>query len=621
MTYKEEMRKIAREYFTDILYIDDHLKPPENFSPIPEQPEIAATLESSIASPISRPVRSRRGDAGEIFFPSVPVDESGLFRNAYSLVMAFQQIGCKASPFYFSSPDSAIPAAKLIAQSHLTILDWNLDSSEGATTVKLLENVLENKKRMKLLVIFTSKPDQATKSLFESFKCDIETRKIDGREYSFTYTEGALIVICDRGKFSAENILGIVVDHILDKFGLFPLTFFQSINQINQETAAILMRFSHPFENALLLQLLSSDLDLEDFSPVVGRMVSNHLSKVIEINKNIFLAVIEEWRSTLTEWIGMPEQEFMKVVTDCLTEIINMQHNGTNGKKNKDVLKLLSGVKYKDWIDILKLAVVSCADKKTIVCIDTVKKVITEATKVQAEQNLASEAEFKKIDGMPEVKAKCLKLLEENSFKDIKEILEPLVPSIIVHMIMSYRKKGQLSASLGELVNMMKLLPYENPSLTDLEGKAGKDAFNNIFHNGDIIYQQPTGGEIEFLFCISPSCDVFRPDKILNQLKFVVGKKLKSDAIFQELKDSEQITILQDPVDSTKLICIKWDYFNTRVIPIPDLKNYLRPYRLESTYAQQITNNYISYHSRAGVEELFFKHKHSMRNFFVFSKV
>lgn len=629
MSYSNNVREIAREYFTDILYIDDALKPPvglpDNVVALSQQAATATAITTDQV--YKRPPKSIRPKEDSTTF-QVPINiapsNPSSFTNAYKLLLDFQKIGCKASPYFYENTESNTTAMTLIERSHLTILDWHLNEVHSETALSLIKNILHNVNRLKIVVIYTAHPDEAVKDLITEFPdTQIKVDKTsDSREYHFTHLPGALIVICDRKIFDANTIRETIIDLVLMIYGVFPLAFFQSINQINKETASILKKFSHPFADYLLLQLHSSDLGLIDFPTSVGEMVSTHINKVIDINQEIFIDIIEQWKDVIGKWIQMEDTQLIEMTTNCLQTMINKHLDHGHAKHNKEFLELMMSLPSIEWRSFLNLVLEYLNEKNYKKCKKAILNISNAIMKLKIKSECQKIAELNSLPDTHPIKKSYTSIIKKSYKDSLDNISEKLIPSILIYMIASQRKEIQLTNSLIELIYLMKIHSYDvDKSCLSCIENMHEDSFNNFFHNGDILYK--SNQREEFLLCISPKCDVFRPHKkIYNQLKFVIGKRLENDINLPErLKESEKLTILPDPLpNSNKLICIKWEYYNTKVIPINNLKDYMRPYRLNHSYAQQIVNHYIAYHSRAGVEELFFKENHNMRNFYIFNK-
>ncbi|WP_338554616.1 response regulator receiver domain [Paenibacillus sp. KS-LC4] len=631
-TLNEDVKNIAIKYFTDIVYIDDALiNPRDFFQKNITQLEQAAGAEGSVlqdASPsFRRPMRKNIGQfesqeiEGTLRQDNSVVDMSD-HTSAFDLLYEFQQLGCKASPYYFESAQSIDQAVRLIEMSHLTILDWELDSTEGETTVKILNLAIDNKKRMKMIVIYTRSPDKARNSLQENYENfpPVSIKGKTGTKYDLIKMDNALILICDKQSFNAEEILETFISQIISNYGYFPFGFFDAINKMNDQTALILQRFSYPFDNALILQLSSSGISQNDYAQIVSKMISNHLYKSLELNPIILQSIIDNWKVEIQKLRRMKQEEFLKFINEYIDDICG-QHklNSSNGKINVSYLRLLKHVEYEKWQSYLHL--LDRLDLFKTKPFNELQELVMEdlliiKTKLELEKHPYHES-LESVDS--KIKEEYVKMYG-NKFKEkMFKVLEPLIPVIFVFLLSSRSKAQNIRQSVRELVDIMKVVPYDSVSISEVDSLSGERLIN-YFSSGDLLFGQNS----KVLACISPSCDAFNPaTKVEYSLKFICGTIIDKDSSFQNLKEGQHISVLPKPDSPNDLICIKWDFYKTEIIDIKNnfsnYRTYTRPYRFEQSYCQQIINSYLSYHSRSGVDELFFKKDSSMRNFFVFT--
>lgn len=119
-----------------------------------------------------------------------------------------------------------------------------------------------------------------------------------------------------------------------------------------------------------------------------------------------------------------------------------------------------------------------------------------------------------------ELKNQCINLCRAIVKEDAKSWVKPILPSILISLIVD-KDTSHLSNTIVELVNLMKVISYKETGLGTINSILNTNGIVNYFNSGDILIASN-----QYLLCISPSCDVFRPDKVNNKLKFVTGKKL-----------------------------------------------------------------------------------------------
>lgn len=631
-TLNENVKNIAVKYFADIVYIDDALvNPREFFIKYESHMEQASGTENNVLEDTQpqfrRPMRkvqnSKVGVESEqrIRQDSSVVDMNDHVR-AFDLLYQFQQLGCKASPYYFESKESIEQAEKLIESSHLAVIDWELDATQGETTINLLKRAIKNKNRMKMIVIYTRSPDKARSSLQVTFK-EFPPNRVggsSGTNYDLIKMDNALLLICDKQNFNARDILDTFISQIVENFGYFPFGFFDAINKMNDQTALILQRFSYPFDTSLILQLSSSGFSQNDYAQMVSKLISNHFNKSLDIDPTILQSIVDNWKIQIHDLLKMTQEDFIRFVHKFIDDICGLHNlDSTNGKMNVKYLKLFKSLEHEKWASYLNI----------LQNIDLTKTNPFEKLRYAVILDLLSlktKQEFDKHDYHSaletvhsQIKSNYLKMFQDKFKEELYEVLKPLIPVIFVFLISSRAHAKNIRQSVRELVDIMKVVPYETNVISGADLLSDEQLIN-FFSSGDVLF----GKDNKVLACISPSCDAFNPaKKVDHHLKFICGTIINKDSSFKNLKEGQHISILPKPNSPSDMICIKWEFYKTEVIDIKnnfsDYKTYSRPYRFEQSYCQQIINEYLSYHSRSGVDELFFKKDSSMRNFFVFT--
>lgn len=169
--------------------------------------------------------------------------------------------------------------------------------------------------------------------------------------------------------------------------------------------------------------------------------------------------------------------------------------------------------------------------------------------------------------------------------------------------------------SICKMIELIKFIRYDNEfeELIDITiDNINNPDFNSIIMNkyycGDILINESS--DDEFLLCITPPCDLFRPDKSNYCLKFLRGKKSEPSKLTKSLKVYEHATII--PINEKPTVII-WSFNNEKIFclknieDLNELKKYLRPFRMKEDYIKQIISKYSSFCMRMGVDELFLK--------------
>lgn len=317
-TINSEVINIAKEYFKDILYVDDAIKKPSDLRSVMEltnrEVSVASdSLESIEEKPMTRRpvVLTQSLEVTQTINDVKTENEQPIFENmnilddyfdAFEIIYNLNSNGNKVSPFFFEGEHQVDTVASLIEQSHLTILDWELDATGGETTLKILETVFSNTGRLKMIVVYTKNPLQASHMIRQGFPSKIiesSKKRIEESDVDIFDLQDAFILVCKKRELPSNKLKDTFIEILVNKFGFFQFAFFDSINKIIGETATVLKQFSHPFETTLLLQLQSSGVSATDYAKVISKMITNHINKVIDVNPIIFEEITGQWKKKL----------------------------------------------------------------------------------------------------------------------------------------------------------------------------------------------------------------------------------------------------------------------------------------------------------------------------------
>lgn len=631
-TIDPKVINIAREYFKDILYVDDAIKKPSDLKSImdlanKESAAASETANSIHEQPITRrpvsfsvesDVNQTNIEQQEEIKQSV-LETNGMlddYFDAFEIIYNLNSNGNKVSPFFFEGDHQVETVVSLIEQSHLTILDWELDQTGGETTLNILESVFRNTGRLKLLVVYTKNPLQASKMIRDKFASkivDYTQTKVEESTVDIFDLHDAFVLVCRKRELPSNRLKDTFIELLINKFGMFQFALFDSINKIVGETATVLKQFSHPFENTLLLQLQSSGVSAADYAKVISKMITNHINKVIDVDSVIFDEITEQWKKNIGIMLAMDNVKLLELLSRKLNNLEQAQNNRTNGKKNRKFISSIKQISVEKWREIFTIMCgLNLIDAASLD--PAINVIIEQVIVISSEKEFAKNTELVNLCGDNQtLKEQCITLYRTNIKRDVTAWIEPILPSILLALIAD-RGTTHFSKTVVDLVHLMKVIEYKERRLDNIDTIIENNNIVNYFNSGDVLIN----GD-KLLLCISPSCDVFRPEKVKNMLKFVTGKRIDSDSAFLQLKTYEHLTILPNHENPEKLMCALWNFNVTEVHNIEELGNYTRPYRLEPGYIQQIMNKYIAYQSRTGVDELFVKDTSSLRNFYVFN--
>ena len=199
---------------------------------------------------------------------------------------------------------------------------------------------------------------------------------------------------------------------------------------------------------------------------------------------------------------------------------------------------------------------------------------------------------------------------------------------ILIQMVMS---SADLLDKGTELVKNLKYKNYPDPSLSKLlaagkeMGSTDKAVFlQNKLHFGDILIKYNKKHGNKYLFCISPPCDIFHPDKTNLNILFLKGTEVHPNSIPKKKRENTHLSALPVKCKGNKMRIryINWRFYDIVKFNLEDpgeyeaLCEWQRPCMMTDSYARQISNLFIAHFSRAGVDELFIKSEDNLRQLF-----
>lgn len=186
----------------------------------------------------------------------------------------------------------------------------------------------------------------------------------------------------------------------------------------------------------------------------------------------------------------------------------------------------------------------------------------------------------------------------------------------------------ELLESSVSLISNLKYHKYSNNRMDDFlafddtisEEERSNELFNKV-HFGDIFEDKENNG---FMLCITPSCDTYRPRKTMFKINCIKGKIIDENDLHKEQKISHHVSVypLMGEDGCEKAIYVEWHFYEQVCYNLFEkndcdtLRKFDRNYRMDEVYMRQIANEYISYYSRAGVNELFLKERNSLAGLF-----
>jgi len=544
----EATKSIVKGYFNNAIIIDDDLDERSLFES--QEAELSIT-ESEISAFTGDPFVDAEVEA--MHSASSENDEYKSLPNRTFREFVNEGFVTYAHPFRYSNMSEQIEnLKKVLTNAKLLIVDWNLEgvravsSSQrmGEIAIRLIQNFSESGKGLKCAVIYTKETlSEVAESLREYF-CIIKANV----EYVFFQ---------DKQADDEVSLLGFVLpktvepSDIIDRLSTFLLEersltvhFIDSANRLDESIHKTLTKFNAPFEKVILTQMLTSEIPNEHIVKFVNDLL---LSNILEDHRNSPLfglnILFEQKKKRLIRAIEIILEDRTRFNVDDILSVVNINKKG----------KIKQFFDREDtWSQLL--TTIASADNNTL-----------------------------------ETFRQSIQRISEN-----EEIARYI--TIIVLMLDSYiADRGEFTRSYySQLYEFTKIFKYQD------------DTHSNEISTGTIYRKRDSGNE--FLVCITPFCDVFRPEGIEGVYKFLVGEMVEPSP--NDLKnESLKVHVTAVPIPSEKTVkFVKWSFYHTECMKIDDLQSkYDRIITLKKDYIQKIMNRYISYQSRVGVDELFYK--------------
>lgn len=84
-------------------------------------------------------------------------------------------------------------------------------------------------------------------------------------------------------------------------------------------------------------------------------MVTNHITKVIDVETEILEEITEQWKRNIIALLQLQNEQFKDQINDKLLRLEQTQNDGTNGKKNKEYIEALRQISAEQWREIFTL--------------------------------------------------------------------------------------------------------------------------------------------------------------------------------------------------------------------------------------------------------------------------
>lgn len=493
------------------------------------------------------------------------VDETNIDNKSDSLSNFFGAVQRNAAdinilPYYYDASvfwTQTDSLKKKLSHFPLIIIDWQLEEKDVEKTgIDVLQTIIQDNEVLHYYVIYSNEISSAMTSFSQKFT-DVKIGEV--KENGVIALENAIVMFANKRTRNLNEIIEALEKFTVENYGYLPQLFLSVKQQIEDQTAILYNEFMG-LDSMMLPQLIMDEAyDYEGMQEeVISSIIINKLRSNLVIDKHDFsygYLVLDKLLNT-----SFSEESYDKAI---------------RALKNSP-----RGITYD-------------------ICKQRIQKIIEQ---------------------------KCLKGFDFNSLKEASQIFftgdthEPFenasdgkkmsnrkvqIWSFILFLSICCDEKYY--SKYVKLLSLIKLTEYQE-SLCWTLSDCGEDIRAKALCQGDVFINETNDS---FLLCITPSCQLIRPDKINHTYTFLKGSFAKKAA---EGKQKQVFSTHLIDSNKTKVLLVNWEFFSPIVIDFSkseqftDLNTYKRYYRLNMEYTHKIVELYSEYIKQIGVEELFGKH-------------
>lgn len=543
-----------RKHLSNIIYIDNGFSL-ELFKPAPVLPEqLDVDLEEEVA------IRNSPGvivdTSGE---PYVVGEQNTMTVEAFFGATQNYTPDLNIMPYYYD-PVNFWSNLDYIKQklSHfpLIIIDWSLEGEGGKKTgIDVFDEIVKDSEILHYYVIYSNEVARAVDE-FKSKYQDIQLGTIS--ENNIAVVKDAVIMFANKQNCNANHIIEKLTSFTVENYGYLPQLFLSVKQQIENRTAILYNEFMG-LDSIMLPQLIMDEAyDYEGMQEeVISSIIINKLRSDLVIDKqdiNYGYVVLHKLLNT-----SFSEEAYSESIT-----------------KIKNLPKQLT---YEN-------------------CKERIQKILEQKCLKSFDFNSLKEAAQIFFTG--DTNETFGNISEEK--KNIKR--KEQIWSFILFLSTCCDEKYY--SKYVKLLSLIKLTEYDDSFQWTMQ-ECTETIKAKSLCQGDVFINET---DDSFLMCVTPSCQILRPDKIKCTYTFLRGYFTKKHA---DIKQKQIYSTHLINRDKTKVILVNWEFFSPVVIDFskPDSfaeqANYKRCYRLNMEYAHKIVELYSEYIKQIGVEEVFGK--------------
>lgn len=518
-----------------------------------------------------------------------------------------------------------------IKRTPLTLIDWNLGTKQKAFDV--ITKLFDYTNQLKVIVVYTANYLDAKKELQSNEKLK-ESKLIceESDACCYRYQKQSLIVIARKQAYDITGILSLVSNVFIENCGLMPIMLLDYMAAAQNRSDALFGAFCRPFEDVYWLQMYFSERIDGEIHEAITSFFRNKFREECEVNPTIISELILYQKEKLKTLADKGPIELKGTFDSCLEKLKSrLGDNYTN---------ICNAMKVNNETTIHACFVEAARDDYTWEqSMKAFGPLLLNAKQhmIDTQANDFFSEHFDKViipEELQEPLAAVKKAFKEEKKKKLEEDYSTFETELLPVLIQMILSTPDILSAGPELVKTIKYISNDNVPLENLliKGKdytaKKKEAFLfNKFHFGDLLVREE-GEKRDYLLCITPPCDVMRPQKTGLIINFIRGTEIEEGELKKVNTKHKQnvhisaVPVLQEETGKDQIKFVRWQLYGIKSFALKDksdyteLCSYMRPFTMSEQYTRQIANAMIAHFSRAGVDELFMKAARSLQAVF-----
>ena len=619
MPYKMSKEKL-RHYFGNVTYIDDKF----DFCLVDDNHYEEQDEYEESGPPVSREADPQPAESQEKR-ELTEEEQSGI--NLIALIKKLnedQYRDIRLHPVAYSQASTPEKLYPQIISSPLTIIDWDLGN--GIKAFDIIKEVFTRTQQLKVIVVYTASFQQASEYFGNDpklgcFPCIKRGDRIQAHQCN----NRSLLIIADKQSYNIISLLNFIADLFIDKCGIMPITLIDFMESAQKVSDKLFGAFSDSVADLYFLQTYYSQLNECDATETITLFIQNKVRDICVVNPQILKEFYLFQKNRLEAYINsdIAEQELLKNIDILIPHLGKEEQLFCQAMKNVPFATFKSCcddavARSSNWGDVFDCFALYFQEVKNQYITNEIETVLKPYSGLQLTPELQPVVDEHK-------KAMHTKLEGdiEKSFNNFRRQISPLLLQLLI-------SSGEFLKNGVEFIQTIKYKRHDNPSLNDLlaPGKnlpdtQKADFLLNKLHFGDVLIKKNGNGGYDYLLCLMPPCDIFRPDKTKFKIVYVRGVEVQNKDLHEKMKENAHLSFLPVKNGSKEEIrYINWRFFDVMQFDLKkpagyeELCKWKRPYTMDEPYARQIANKFTAYFSRAGVDELFIKSENNLRRIF-----